>query len=280
MVPGAGATGSRVAQQEVSVFDVQGKKYVVTGTASGIGLAVANQLLRDGASVISLDRNPTSAEVEQHITVDLADQASIDGAVAEIDGTVDGLINVAGIPGTAPSELVLRVNFLGMRHLTESLLERIARGGSVVVVSSTAGYFWRGRLPVIRELLETTSIEEGAKWFAANPQEGDTYIFSKEAATVYAQLNGLRYAGLGLRINAITPGPVETPILVDFEATMGKESLDGVRQLVGRHATPDDVARAIIYLASPAAEFVNGHALDVDGGLTGAMNTGLVPIPE
>lgn len=261
------------------VLEVNGKTIVVTGTASGIGLSVAELLTKCGATVISLDRNPTSAPVAQHITLDLADSASIDAAVAHIDGPVDALINVAGIPGTAPADLVLKVNFLGMRHLTEALVEHIAPGGSVVIVSSIAGYFWPRRLPIIEELLATATIEEGAAWFAANPQEGNAYNFSKEAATSYTLKNALRFGSLGLRINAVTPGPVETPILVDFEETMGKESLDGVRSLVGRHATAEDVARACIYLASDFSEWVNGVLLDVDGGLTAAMSSGVVPVP-
>ncbi|HEX7827205.1 MAG TPA: SDR family oxidoreductase, partial [Mycobacterium sp.] len=85
---------------------------------------------------------------------------------------------------------------------------------------------------------------------------------------------------MGLRINAVLPGPVETPILVDFEESMGKDDLDGVKQLLGRHADPDDVASALLFLASDEARWINGHALVVDGGITGAIVTGVVPAPE
>jgi NAD(P)-dependent dehydrogenase (short-subunit alcohol dehydrogenase family) len=76
------------------------------------------------------------------------------------------------------------------------------------------------------------------------------------------------------------PGPVETPILVDFEESMGKDTLDGVKELLGRHATPDDIADAVLFLASDESRWINGHALVVDGGITGAVFSGVVPAPE
>jgi NAD(P)-dependent dehydrogenase (short-subunit alcohol dehydrogenase family) len=81
------------------VSEFTGKRYVVTGAASGIGHAVAEQLLAAGAAVISLDRNTPTAAVPRHIEVDLANPRSIDAALEQLDGRFDGLINVAGIPG-------------------------------------------------------------------------------------------------------------------------------------------------------------------------------------
>ena len=76
------------------------------------------------------------------------------------------------------------------------------------------------------------------------------------------------------------PGPVETPILAEFEESMGKDILDGVKELLGRHASPADVAEAVLFLASDAARWINGHPLVVDGGITGAVASGVVPKPE
>lgn len=260
--------------------DFKGKRYVVTGAASGIGHSVAEQLLAAGAEVISLDRNTPTAAVTRHIDVDLANPRSIDAALEQLDGAFDGLMNVAGIPGTAPADLVLAVNSLAVRHLTEAFFERLAPGGTVTIVSSTAGFGWPARLDTIRDLLATDTFEEGAAWFKANPQQGNAYNYSKEVTTVYTMSMGLAMAQMGFRINAVLPGPVETPILVDFEETMGKDTLDGVKKLLGRHATPDDIAYAVVFLASDAAGWINGHALVVDGGITGAVLSGVVPAPE
>ena len=258
----------------------QGKRFVVTGAASGIGQAVATRLLDAGAEVVSLDRNTPIAAVTRHIEVDLVNPRSIDAAVEQLEGTYDGLLNVAGIPGTAPADLVLAVNSLAVRHLTEAFLDRLNSGGSVVIVSSTAGFGWPARLESIRDLLATDTFEEGAAWFKANPQQGNAYNFSKEVSTVYTMSMGLAVVEMGLRINAVLPGPVETPILVDFEESMGKDNLDGLKELLGRHATPDDIASAVLFLASDDARWINGHALVVDGGISGAVLTGVVPAPE
>ncbi|CCW14895.1 coniferyl-alcohol dehydrogenase [Rhodococcus aetherivorans] len=260
--------------------DLHGKRFIVTGAASGIGHAVAEGLLAAGAEVTSLDRNDPSAAVKQHISVDLSDPSSIDQAVDQLDGHYDGLLNVAGIPGTAPSEKVLAVNFLGLRHLTESLFDRLNEGGAIVNVSSTAGFNWAARLDSIKELLATDNFEEGAKWFAEHPQEGNAYNFSKEVTTVYTMTMGCAVLEFGLRMNAVLPGPVETPILVDFETSMGKDNLDGIKEMLGRHARPEDIASAVLFLASPESAWINGHPLVVDGGITGAVVTGLVPAPE
>jgi NAD(P)-dependent dehydrogenase (short-subunit alcohol dehydrogenase family) len=260
--------------------DFEGKRFIVTGAASGIGAAVAERLLSAGAEVVSLDRNTPAAAVSRHVEVDLANPRSIDAAVERLDGQFDGLMNVAGIPGTAPADLVLAVNSLAVRHLTEALFDRLNPGGSVTIVSSTAGFGWPARLDTIRDLLATDTFEEGAAWFKANPQQGNAYNFSKEVTTVYTMTMGLAVIEMGLRINAVLPGPVETPILVDFEESMGKDNLDGVKELLGRHADPADIASALIFLASDEARWINGHALVVDGGITGAVISGVVPAPE
>jgi NAD(P)-dependent dehydrogenase (short-subunit alcohol dehydrogenase family) len=262
------------------VSEFKGKRYVVTGAASGIGLATAMKLLAADAEVISLDRNSPTAAVTRHVEVDLANPRSIDAALERIDGEFDGLMNVAGIPGTAPADLVFAVNSLAVRHLTESFFERLVPGGSVTIVSSTAGFRWPERLGPIRDLLATETFEEGTAWFKANPQQGNAYNFSKEVTTVYTLSMGLALAQMGFRINAVLPGPVQTPILTDFEETMGKDTLDGVKELLGRHATAEDVAGALLFLASDAARWINGHALVVDGGITGAVLSGIVPAPE
>jgi NAD(P)-dependent dehydrogenase (short-subunit alcohol dehydrogenase family) len=262
------------------VPEFAGRRYVVTGAASGIGHAVAEKLLTAGADVICLDRNVPTAAVTRHVEVDLANPRSIDAALEQLDGEFDGLMNIAGIPGTAPADLVLAVNSLAVRHLTEAFFERLRPGSTVTIVSSTAGFGWPQRLDAIRDLLATDTFEDGAAWFKTHPQQGNAYNFSKEVSTVYTLSMGLALNQMGLRINAVLPGPVETPILADFEESMGKDVLDGVKELLGRHATPDDIADTVLFLASDAAQWVNGHALVVDGGITGAMLSGVVPVPE
>lgn len=260
--------------------DHTGKRYVVTGAASGIGHAVAEKLLKAGAEVVSLDRNEPTAPVTKHIPVDLADEASIDAALDELGEGYDALLNVAGVPGTAPADVVFKVNTLATRKLAEAFLEKLNPDGSIVVVSSTAGFGWPQRLPQIREYLATDTFEEGLAWFLAHPQEGNAYNFSKECTTVYVHAMGLAFRETGLRINAVCPGPVDTPILQDFRDSMGADSIDGLENLLGRHGSPDDIADVVIFLASDEARWVNGESINADGGVGGAVLSGSVPVPE
>ncbi|GAA1750375.1 coniferyl-alcohol dehydrogenase [Aeromicrobium alkaliterrae] len=257
-----------------------GKRYLVTGSASGIGHSVAEKLLAAGAEVVSLDRNEPTAAVTQHVKVDLASRESIDAALDQVEGTFDGLLNIAGVPGTAPPETVFAVNSLAVRHIAEAFFERLNPGGSVVVVSSTAGFGWPERLEAIREVLATDTFEEGAQWFRDHPQTGNTYNWSKEVSTVYIHSMGLAFGDMGFRINGVLPGPVQTPILQDFRDTMGEDTIDGLEELLGRHATPEDVADVVLFLASEEARWINGECINVDGGTSGAVLSGSVPVPE
>ncbi|WP_020497560.1 MULTISPECIES: coniferyl-alcohol dehydrogenase [Sciscionella] len=257
-----------------------GLRCVVTGAASGIGHAVAEQLIKGGASVTSLDRNEPAAAVDEHITVDLSDRASIDQAVEQLGTGWNAHINVAGLPGTYDPTLVFKVNFLGMRHLSEAMFDRLEPGGTIVNVSSTAGFQWAERLGAIRELLTQDTFESGLRWFEEHPQEGNAYNFAKECVTVYTMAMATGLVEQELRMNAVLPGPVQTPILPDFEQSMGKDTLDGLKGLLGRHATPDEVASAILFLASPDSSWINGHPLVIDGGISGAVLSGIVPPPE
>ncbi|AIJ24661.1 MULTISPECIES: coniferyl-alcohol dehydrogenase [Amycolatopsis methanolica group] len=261
-------------------MDVRGLRCVVTGAASGIGAEVARRLTDGGAAVTALDLKAPEVPVERFVECDLTDPASIESAVDELGSGWNVLCNVAGVPGTAPADVVMKVNFLGQRHLTELFLDRLERAGSIVSVASMAGFGWPQRIEQIRDLLATDGFDEGVAWLRDNPIQGNAYNFSKEVVTVYVMSMGLALAERGLRINAVSPGPVQTPILGDFEATMGKENLDGVRDLVGRHATAADIAPSVLFLASPVSSWVNGVNLPADGGIGGAVVSGLVPAPE
>src|SRR5260370_2858745 len=185
---------------------VEGRRLAGTGAASGIGDAVARRLKAAGAGVVSLDIRAPEAPVDQHIPCDLSNPGEIDAAVDAIEGELDGLCNVAGVPGTQPAALVFAVNFLGLRHLTETLLPRIAPDVAAVNVASTTGWELSTRLPLILEALATSSFEEGQGWLADNaPDDVAPYHFSKELVTVYTMAASLRAPPHGLRLNAVSP---------------------------------------------------------------------------
>lgn len=254
------------------------RRVVVTGAASGLGQRVAELLKAGGSEVVGLDLRRPVGVVDEYIECDLADRSSIDAVIRSLPGEWDALCNVAGVPGTLPGDVVIKVNFLGLRHLTESMLDRISDGGAVVNVASTAGNHWRKHLDVIQRFISTRTFEEGASWWEAEGRDLPAYNFSKEAVIVYAMLASRRAWDRGVRVNTVSPGVIRTPLLPAFEASMGKEKLESVRHFVGRHAEPDDIAPAIVFLASADAAWVNGLNFIIDGGLTAAQTVGLFPV--
>ncbi|MGU3432648.1 SDR family oxidoreductase [Actinomycetes bacterium M1A6_2h] len=237
----------------------------VSGGASGIGAAAVELFQAAGDEVIVLDRNP-NPHADRNIAVDLTDPDSIAAAASRID-SIDVLCNVAGVSGGAPTSTVFGVNFLGLRSLTEGLVDRITTGGAVVSVASTAGWNWRDHLDDVETLLATTSYGDGLVLSNTLVSDGyNAYIRSKEAVIVWS--NKLAQRNLGrFRVNTVSPGAVETPLLAAFYESMGHEELDPLTALAGgRNGKPDEIARAISFLASTDASWVNGTDLVVDGG--------------
>ncbi|WP_373195498.1 SDR family NAD(P)-dependent oxidoreductase, partial [Mycobacterium marinum] len=121
-----------------------GRRAVVTGCASGIGERAVHQLTGLGAQVVGLDQRQPGYEISEFHQLDLADPGSIDRAVEAIGGPVDGLFNIAGVSsGIGDPLLVVTINFLGLRHLTEALLPMMGPGSAIVSVSSLAAAGYR-----------------------------------------------------------------------------------------------------------------------------------------
>ena len=253
-------------------------RVVVTGGAAGIGAAVVAVLQAQGAEVTVVDLPGRTVGGAGFVACDLSDPDSIDRAAKELGPGWDALCNVAGIPGTQPPEKVVAVNFLGLRHLTEAMLDNLRPGGAIVNVASTAGSLWQQNYEQAKGLVDTAGFAEGLAWYATQPDEYPPYNLSKEAVIIYTMASAFRARGRGLRINAVSPGPVETAILPDFEDSMGKPMLDWVRSAVGRHGLPADIAPAVTFLASPASGWINGSNLTVDGGFMAAMATGTASV--
>ena len=247
------------------------RKVVVTGGASGIGAAVVAAFAAQGAQVIVLDRtepaSDKSAAAAQWVQCDLTDRASIDAAVDAIGGDVDVLCNVAGVSGVAPVETVMAVNFLSVRYLTDRLADRMSAGGVVVNLASTAGWRWREALPALKELLATSEWDYSFAWSRENLPTGyDAYERSKQAVIVWTSVAAQTYLGK-FRVNSVSPGPVETPLLADFYESMGHEELDPLtKRGGGRNGTPAEIANAVLFLAGPESSWVNGTDVVVDAG--------------
>lgn len=253
------------------------RRVVVVGAGSGIGAATARWFHERGDRVLAIDVRPRTVDAAaEWLVCDLRDADAITQTLTAIGDGWDVLAHVAGIPGTAQAADVLAVNYLGARRMLDGMLPRMNRGGSMVAVASTAALGWENNLELLSSLL---AIEDAAalnQWLAAQ-DPAMAYYLSKQALVLYAKrLSGIAWREHGVRVNTVSPGPTDTPILGDFERSMGKEMLDGVRATVGRHGTVDDMTPAIGFLSSPESRWINGQDIQVDGG----FNTALVyPMP-
>ncbi len=248
---------------------LRNKTIVVTGAASGIGAEVARLARFEGATVIGMDRNEPGLTLDGFINVDMGQTVSIDAAIAKLPQRVDALCNIAGVPGTADPALLARVNYLGLRHLTEGVLPRMPAGGSIVNIASILGAEWPERTALHKELADVSGFAAGLAWLEAHPVPAETcYQYFKEALIVwtYAQSQPwfLEYS---VRMNCVAPGPVFTPILGDFVSMLGEERVQRDAHRMKRPAYADEVAAVVSFLCSDDARWISGVNLPVDGGL-------------
>jgi meso-butanediol dehydrogenase / (S,S)-butanediol dehydrogenase / diacetyl reductase len=231
---------------------------VITGAASGIGFATA-ELFRDaGATVYGLDIAPTVPDGVTYVECDVGDKAAVDAAIATCaeHGRIDVLANVAGIVqfgrfeqvSEAEWDRVHAVDLKGPFFVTQAALPHLkACGGSIVNVSSVAGN--------------------------VSQPYATAYAAAKGGLTQLTKALALELSPEGIRVNAICPGTVDTPI-VSHVAEIMPTDLDPrvadrlMMMLPGPAITPAEIGSAIVYLASPEARMITGAVLAFDGGMS------------
>jgi NAD(P)-dependent dehydrogenase (short-subunit alcohol dehydrogenase family) len=242
------------------------KRIIVTGAASGIGAATAKLLKSKGAYIIAFDLNKATENVDEYIPVDLSDKSSILEAVSKFKGTADVLCNIAGVPPTLPSEVQLKVNFFGLRTFTEAMVPQLNDGAAIINLASMAGMGWRDNIDLVKKCLLLSSAEEGVQFLKDNDFSPDTtYRFSKELVILYTLQQAKTWADRNITIKAVSPGPIQTPILQDFMDTIAKQ-----KKILppGSTGKPEDIAALVAFLCEPAASWINGQNIIIDGGLS------------
>jgi NAD(P)-dependent dehydrogenase (short-subunit alcohol dehydrogenase family) len=244
---------------------LEGKVAVITGAGSGIGRACALRFAREGATVICAGKHlADEAETAAGIrsaggtadarAVDVSDEQAVSEVLDEtlrLYGRLDILVNNAGI-GAGSWDATIAVNlsgvYYGTMHGAGLMAER--GGGSIVNVSSILGLVGTGRLPDFPEL------------------DPSAYVASKHGILGLTKAFALSYARLGVRVNALCPGYIETPMIAGLVSNPEiRGALEALHPL-GRLGQADEVAAAALFLASDDASFVTGTALAVDGGYT------------
>ncbi len=245
---------------------LQDKTIVVTGAASGIGAATAQHLASLGAKVISVDIRRPARIVGDFVQADLSDKASIDHLVSTIPRGAHGLANIAGLPPTRPAEAVVTVNLVGLKYLTTQLIPKLADGASIVNLASLAGLGW----PQAKESIDASGqldFEDVPAFCKAHGMTGArSYFFSKEALIVWTMQNRWSWRSRGIRMNAVSPGPVETPILKDFIETLGARAEEDMRTM-DRPGRPEDIAPVVAFLLSDGSAWIRGTNIAADGGM-------------
>jgi NAD(P)-dependent dehydrogenase (short-subunit alcohol dehydrogenase family) len=261
-----------------AAFRYDGRRALVVGGATGMGAAAAQTVEGLGGEVVVFDQHPVEYPVTQAVQVDIRDLAALDQALAALDGPIHSVFAAAGVADSTSG--IMRANFIGHRHIIEQLVGRgvLSRGGAVCMISSVAGLGWESQMPTLIDFLSTPDYEAADAWIQTH--EGtDNYGFSKQAMNCYVARQSYPFLKLGIRINAICPGPTDTPLArANAETWLG--FAQDYRDATGTpHLTPDQMGDTMVFLNSDAASGITGINLLVDAGhvmssLTGSWQPG------
>ena len=257
---------------KADAFRYDGKRALVVGGATGMGAATAELVQDLGAEVVVMDYAPVTLAGAKAISLDLRDKDGIDAAFEECGGPIDALFSCAGAADGTPG--IEKINFIGHRHLIESAIAKgyLGRGSAIGMISSTAGLAWRTNLDLVMDYLATPDFDSAVAWIEAHPGRAD-YMFSKMAINTYVAIKALEFLKLGIRINAILPGPTDTPLARSQEDLWLGFGAD-YRTDAGIEASrPDQQAGPLAFLCSDAASYVSGEVMIVDAGWTNSGRT-------
>lgn len=237
---------------------------IVTGAASGIGLAIATQFVKDGLTTVMLDRSPNIASIasdlghQAHaIVCDVSDEAAIHAAVAEVDaryGRCDVLVNNAGIHPKRE----------GGKFLIEQI--PMAQWQEVIAINLTSSFVFCQRvMPLMRRhrwgrIINISS--RGGR--TASPVASAHYAATKSGLIGFTRIAALEGAADGITANCIAPGPIESAMTAGSSPEVRAAFARSVP--LGRYGDPEEIASAVAYLASDASSFITGAIFDINGG--------------
>jgi NAD(P)-dependent dehydrogenase (short-subunit alcohol dehydrogenase family) len=262
----------------MSLFDAfrfAGKRVLVVGGATGMGAAAAQLALDLGAEVVVMDYAPVKLTGVKTRQLNLAEKASIEAAVDACGGPVHALLACAGVADGTPG--IEKINFIGHRHLIDRMLAKdmLPRGAAIGFISSAAGLGWEKNLEKLKQLLATPDFDDAVAWTKQNDMAN--YFWMKQAVCAYVSSQAFPMLKRGIRINAICPGPTDTPLAQANKDVWLAFGADYRAETKIEASTPIEQAYPLLFLCSDAGSGINGITLITDAGYMSSGITGSFP---
>ena len=251
----------------MTVFDAfrfDGKRVVVVGGATGMGAAAAELAQDAGAEVVVMDFAEVTLPGAKSIHVNLAEKASIDAAIDECGGPVHALFSCAGVADGTPG--IERINFIGHRHLIDRMVAEgmLTSGSAIGFISSAAGLGWERNLAELKEWIAIGDFDESTKWAEAHNK--CDYLSTKQAICAYVASQSFEMLKHGIRLNAICPGPTDTPLAQANKDLWLGFGADYREELGIQASSPLEQAFPLVFLCSEAGRAIAGVTLITDIG--------------